>query len=248
MNDESLLRYSRQIMLPEIDAEGQQTLVDSHVIIVGLGGLGSPVAMYLAAAGVGKLTLVDFDHIELHNLQRQIAHDSKDIDRNKAESAANTCSELNPETKLDVIKEKLEEDQLSQLAEQADAIVDCTDNFTTRFMLNRVSVATKTPLISGAAIRFEGQLTAYDPRQEESPCYRCLYDETGQEDAGCTTNGVLAPVVGVIGSLQAVETIKILTGAGKPLVGKLMLWDGLYGDFRQIKLKKDPKCPCCRNA
>lgn len=245
MNDQQLLRYSRQIMLPQIDVEGQERICASTVLVVGLGGLGSPVAMYLAAAGVGRLVLVDFDSVDVSNLQRQIVHGENSVGSNKALSAARTLSLINSATTLEVVDQKMDETLADILFSRVNVCVDCSDNFATRFLLNRMSVKHGKPLVSGAAIRMEGQFTVFDPRQPESPCYRCLYEETGQEDMRCATNGVLAPVVGVIGSLQAVETLKLLAGLPSASVGRLLLWDAMQSDFRSMRIRKDPLCATC---
>jgi len=245
LDDHQLLKYSRQIMLPEIDVAGQEKIVSARVLIVGAGGLGCPVAMYLAAAGVGELILVDHDSVELTNLQRQIAHQASSIGSLKTESAASTVCQLNPECKVQVVSEKLTDDNMGKWVDGVDLIVDCTDNFVTRFLLNRCSVNYKIPLVSGAAIRMEGQVAVFDPRNGDAPCYRCLYEEGGQEDQRCSTNGVLAPVVGVIGSIQAVEALKVLTNLNGTLTGRVLVMDALNMDWRTVKLKKDPSCPVC---
>jgi len=245
MNDDQLLRYSRQILLPQLDIVGQQKLLNSHVLIIGLGGLGSPVSMYLAAAGVGHLTLVDDDQVELSNLQRQIVHGQQDIGRNKVDSAANTLKEINSEITLDVIAERLEGERLEKAVNAADVVVDCSDNFATRFLLNETTQRCKTPLVSGAAIRMEGQVTVYDPRQDGSACYRCLYEDTGELQQTCSESGVLSPLLGIIGGIQAVETVKVITGIGENLSGRLLILDALSMTWREIKLKQDPSCPVC---
>ncbi len=245
MNDEQLLRYSRQIMLPRFDIEGQQKLLDAHVLIMGLGGLGSPVAMYLAAAGVGRLSLVDFDEVDLSNLQRQVVHSSETIGQPKVDSAAARIGHLNPECTTTCINRQLDQPALEQLLQDVDVLVDATDNFATRFMINRACYNTSTPLVSGAAIRMEGQVSVFDFKQPDSPCYRCLYDEAGEEDTSCSENGVMAPMVGIIGSIQAMETIKLICDYGEPLTGKLLICDALYQDWRSMKFKQDPNCPVC---
>ena len=245
MNDDQLLRYSRQMMLPEIDAEGQQRLNDARVLIIGLGGLGSPVSMYLASAGVGNLVLVDFDKVDISNLQRQIVHTTPNIDRLKIDSAKEHLHALNPEIKIDCIAHALEENELLEQANSASVIVDASDNFKTRFALNDASVKTKTPLVSGAAIRFEGQVTVFNPQDESSPCYRCLYGEDVATNETCTANGVVAPLLGIIGSIQANEAMKLIMGIGETLQGKLLLLDSLYMEWNQAILKKDPGCPVC---
>lgn len=244
MNDEQLLRYSRQIMLPDVDIDGQEKLLAARVLIIGLGGLGSPVAMYLAAAGVGHLTLVDFDVVDLSNLQRQIVHTSTRIGTNKAVSAAQSLRELNPEIEIHCIETLLDADELIEQVKRATVVVDCTDNFQTRFAINAACVAAKVPLVSGAAIRLEGQVAVFDSRDTNSPCYRCLYEEDS-DDLTCAANGVLAPLVGIIGSMQALETIKLICGFGTHLAGRLLLLDARHSQWRELKLPKDKNCPVC---
>ena len=246
MNDEQLLRYSRQIMLQDFDYDGQQSLVDAKVLIVGLGGLGCPVALYLAAAGVGELWLADFDEVDLSNLQRQIAHSTADIGRPKVVSAAEAIHALNPDTIVESVVEKLDGPLLLDAIDRVDLVVDASDNFATRFEINRACVALKTPLVSGAAIRTEGQVIIFDPRQADSPCYRCLYnDESGEANLSCSESGVLSPVVGIIGSIQALEVIKVLSGFGESLTGQLLIFDAKTMDWRKIKVPKDKSCPVC---
>lgn len=246
MKDQQLLRYSRQIMLPDFDIDGQQRLLKSSVLIVGLGGLGCPVAIYLASSGVGKLVLADFDEVELSNLQRQIAHGSGDIGRPKVESARDAIAALNPDTEVSCITEKLDADGLEAAIEQVDLVVDACDNFSTRFAINRACVKHKKPLVSGAAIRSEGQVIVFDSREQNSPCYRCLYsDAVSDENLSCSESGVIAPLVGVIGSLQAMAAVKLLSGFGDPANGKLLVFDGKYQEFRNLTVTKDPDCPVC---
>ena len=246
MKDQQLLRYSRQIMLPDFDIDGQQRLLKSSVLIVGLGGLGCPVAIYLASSGVGKLVLADFDEVELSNLQRQIAHGSGDIGRPKVESARDAIAALNPDTKVSCITEKLDAEGLESAIEQVDLVVDACDNFSTRFAINRACVKHKKPLVSGAAIRSEGQVIVFDSREQNSPCYRCLYsDAVSDENLSCSESGVIAPLVGVIGSLQAMAAVKLLSGFGDPANGKLLVFDGKYQEFRNLTVTKDPDCPVC---
>jgi molybdopterin-synthase adenylyltransferase len=245
MNDDELLRYSRQLMLAGFDVAGQEQLLAATVLIVGLGGLGCPVAMYLAAAGVGHLVLVDDDRVDLGNLQRQIAHTTAGIGRNKAESARDALLALNPGVRIDIHPTRLAGAALQQLVAGSTAVVDCTDNFTTRFALNRAAVAAGVPLVSGAAIRMEGQLSVFDPRQPGTPCYHCLYEEGEDLDASCASNGVMAPLTGVIGSLQALECIKVLSGTGTPLYGRLLLFDATTLQFQEMQLQKNPACPVC---
>lgn len=245
MNDDELLRYSRQIMLPEIDVDGQQSLLDATVLIIGVGGLGSPVVMYLAAAGVGQLILVDDDAVDLSNLQRQVIHQTNSVGVAKVESAEQTIKNLNPAIKIKTINQRLDKHQMQQEIALADVVVDCTDNFSTRFLINKLCVEEKTPLVSGAAIRLEGQITVFDSRQPDSPCYRCLYEEVDDENLSCAQSGVLSPVVGVIGTQQAVETLKLLANFGTPIIGRLQLYDAKAGTWREFKLNKDPNCPVC---
>jgi len=247
MNDDELLRYSRQIMLPQVDVDGQQRLADSRVLVIGLGGLGSPVAMYLAAAGVGQLELVDFDKVDLSNLQRQILHSTENIGQAKTESALQRLQQLNPLVDIQIQNKKLDHEALLDAARHADVVVDASDNFATRFAVNRACLAAKTPLVSAAAIRMEGQISVFRCDQADSPCYQCLYQDTGEEDTNCTSNGVLAPMVGILGSMQALETLKLLLNVGELLSGKLMLFDGMAMEWRTMKLQKDPGCPACKS-
>jgi len=248
MNDDELLRYSRQIMLPQVDVEGQQRLSRSRVLVIGLGGLGSPVSMYLAAAGVGQLELVDFDRVEVSNLQRQILHDTDSIGQTKTDSAKQRLQKINPLIEIITQNKKLENEALVAAAKRADVVVDASDNFTTRFAINRACLAAKTPLVSAAAIRMEGQISVFRCDDPDAPCYQCLYQDNGDEDTNCTSNGVLAPMVGVLGSMQALETIKLLLNIGESLSGKLMLFDGLTMQWRSMKLRKDPACAACSMA
>ncbi len=248
MNDNELLRYSRQILLPEVDVEGQEKLLSAQVLVVGLGGLGCPVAMYLAAAGVGHLVLADFDEVDLSNLQRQVAHTSARLGMAKVDSAARTLAELNPDTRVDCLNTRLEGDALLSQVAAADVVVDCTDNFSIRFAINRACVETKTPLVSGAAIRLEGQVSVFDSRRPEAPCYRCLYDVADDENLSCSESGVLAPLVGIIGSVQALETLKLIAGFGEPLVGRLLILDAKNMNWTSLKLPKDPACPVCAHS
>ena len=247
MNDEQLLRYSRQIMLPNMDIAGQQRLLDASVLIVGMGGLGSPVAMYLAAAGVGKLVLVDDDGVELSNLQRQIAHTTDRIGQSKVASAQQTLQALNPDVQIETLTTRLDAQTLqAQIDRGVDLVVDACDNFATRFMINRACVQNKLPLVSGAAIRLEGQLAVFDTRRDNSPCYQCLYREGGDdEQMSCARNGVLSPVVGIIGTMQALEAIKVIAGIGQDLCGKLLIFDAIDSQWRTLKLPRDPACAVC---
>ncbi|OQW93097.1 MAG: molybdopterin-synthase adenylyltransferase MoeB [Beggiatoa sp. IS2] len=245
MDDSQLLRYSRQILLPQIEFAGQQKLAHATVLVVGLGGLGSPVAMYLAASGVGHLLLADFDRVDLPNLQRQIVHDTAHIGQLKVESARATLHALNPEIQVTTISERFTETTLETQVRVADVVVDCTDNFATRFAINTACVHTGTPWVSGAAIRFSGQITVFLPNNPESPCYRCLYTDEVELAETCTANGVIAPLVGVIGSMQAIEVLKIILNTGQTLCGKLLLFEALTMEWRTVKIRKDPLCPVC---
>ena len=245
MKDEQLLRFSRQIMLPTMDVAGQQELVDATVLIVGMGGLGCPAAMYLSAAGVGHLVIADDDTVEITNLQRQIAHEQSNLGESKVSSAEATLKGLNPDVRITQITNRLEGDLLEQAVVSADVVVDASDNFNTRFAVNQSCLKNKKPLVSGAAIRMEGQVAVFDSENPESPCYQCLYSECDDDDASCSQNGVMAPLVGIIGSVQAMETIKLITGIGNSLVGRLLLLDAATMQWREMKLPRDPSCPAC---
>ncbi|WP_127478192.1 HesA/MoeB/ThiF family protein [Sulfurivermis fontis] len=248
MNDDQLQRYSRHITLPQVDAAGQRRLMGARVLIIGMGGLGSPIAIYLAAAGVGTLVLVDYDTVELSNLQRQVVHRTADVGRPKVESARDHLLELNPHIDVIAINGQLTDDALDEQVRLADVVVDASDNFETRFELNAACVRQRTPLVSGAAIRMEGQVTVFHNELPDAPCYRCLYrDEEGGGDT-CALTGVLAPVVGIIGTVQATEVLKVLLGIGATLGGRLLLLDALSMEWRTLKLRKDPHCPVCGAA
>ncbi|WP_189466471.1 HesA/MoeB/ThiF family protein [Litchfieldella qijiaojingensis] len=248
MNNEALLRYSRQIMLDAIDIEGQERLLSSHALVIGAGGLGSPVALYLAAAGVGRLTLADADDVELSNLQRQVAHTQADLGRNKAESAEEAARALNPGCEIRALTHHLEGARLDAVVAECDLVLDCTDRFSSRYAINSACHKAGKPLVSGAAIRFSGQLAVFDPRDPDSPCYACLYPpgESGRDDdeLRCAENGVVAPLVGLIGSFQALEAVKLLSGAGQVHRG-LSTFDGLRGEWRHFRVPRDPACPVC---
>ncbi len=245
MNDDQLLRYSRQIMLPEIDIAGQESLLNTRVLIVGLGGLGCPVALYLAAAGVGHLILADFDNVDLSNLQRQIAHTMMDIDKPKTESVKQSINAMNSDVNVECLQRKLDAKSLSRAVAAADIVVDCSDNFATRFAVNRYCCTNRVPLVSGAAIRWEGQVIAFDFRHSCSPCYQCLYAGGEDENLSCSESGVLAPLVGVIGSIQAIEVIKLITQAGTALVNRLQILDAKTMEWRQLNLRQSTDCPVC---
>ncbi len=245
MNDDQLLRYSRQIMLPEFDIAGQDALLDAHALIVGLGGLGSPAALYLAAAGVGSLTLVDHDTVEVSNLQRQIIHDQHSLGRNKVASAADRIHAINPDTDVRTVAAKLEDSALAELVADVDVVLDGTDNFAIRYAINRACFAARTPLVSGAAIRMEGQVAVFDPRRDDSPCYQCLYSDAADAALNCAENGVAAPLVGIVGSIQAMEAMKVIATVGETLVGYVLYLDAKRMELRKLKLPKDPNCPVC---
>jgi adenylyltransferase/sulfurtransferase len=245
MNDQDLLRYSRQILLPQIGIEGQQTLLGSTILLIGIGGLGSPAALYLAAAGVGRLIIADFDRVELSNLQRQVIHHTPDIGRYKVDSALDKMRAINPNIKITSVK-NLSQNNLDDWVSKADIVLDGTDNFQTRFQINQACVRQKIPLVSAAVIRFEGQISVFKGFEADKPCYQCLYSTQGNDDENCTQNGVLAPVAGIMGTLQALQAIKTLLNFGEQLVGKLMLIDALDLSFRSVNIHKDKQCPICQ--
>ena len=246
MNDEQLLRYSRHIMLPELDIDGQEALLGSHALIVGMGGLGAPLALYLAAAGVGRLTLADDDQVDESNLQRQIIHGVSDVGDSKVESARRSLAAINPGCSVEAVHARLEGDALHNKVQAADLVLDGTDNFATRYAINSACVATGTPLVSGAAIRWEGQVAVFDFRDDNSPCYACLYPDTGAtSDLNCADNGVAAPLVGIIGSIQALEALKLLAGVGETLLGYVLVFDAKYQQWQKLKLTRNPECSVC---
>lgn len=246
MNDEQLLRYSRHILLPQIGIEGQEKLLAARVLVIGAGGLGSPVALYLASAGVGSLTLCDNEDVDLTNLQRQIVHRTGSIGTKKVDSARATLAGINPEVRIAALAERVDERRLETLAADADVVIDGSDNFATRHAANRVCVRLKKPLVSGAAVRFDGQVAVFDLRTGGAPCYACLFPEHGEsEDVRCAVMGVFAPLTGIVGSIQAAEALKLIAGAGETLAGRLLLLDALTMQVRTIKLARDPACPVC---
>ena len=245
MNDHELLRYSKQIMLPQIDIEGQQKINDSKMLIIGVGGLGSPTALYLAATGVGHIVIADFDQVELSNLQRQIIHSTSDIGDDKVNSAKAKLLELNPNIIVTVANEIMHSDNLASLIKDVDIVLDGTDNFESRFEINKACVECHKPLISAAVIRFEGQISVFKGYEVDQPCYQCLYSEQGNGRESCVENGVLAPVAGLVGTIQALQAIKVLLGLGDQLCGELLLIDGLDLSFRKVKIVKDSECPIC---
>ena len=246
MDDARLLRYSRHLLLTEIGIEGQARLDVARVLVVGAGGLGSPVALYLAAAGVGHIVLADHDAVDLTNLQRQIAHDMASLGENKARSAARRMAAMNPEVDILPLERRLEGDALDAQVAAADLVLDCSDNFATRHAVNRACVHQRKPLVSGAAVRFDGQISVFDLRQPDAPCYACLFPENARDaEMRCAEFGVFAPLVGVIGTLQAAEALKLLMAIGHSLSGRLLLYNALDADWRTLRLKRDPACPVC---
>jgi molybdopterin/thiamine biosynthesis adenylyltransferase len=245
LSDEELLRYSRQILLQQIDIDGQLRLKSSRALIVGVGGLGSPVALYLAAAGVGELHLADFDTVDMTNLQRQVLHDTASIGQSKVDSASARLLAINPHLRLQYHRQALDSDTLAEAVAAVDLVLDCSDNFTTREAVNAACVAARVPLVSGAAIRLEGQLSVFDPRRDDSPCYHCIYGHGSEAELTCSEAGVVGPLVGLIGSLQALEALKLLAGFGEPLVGRLLLVDALSTRFRELRVKRDAGCEVC---
>ena len=246
LNDAQLLRYSRHILLPELGIDAQHKLLSAHVLVVGAGGLGSPVSLYLAASGVGRITLCDHDKVDLTNLQRQIVHQTDSIGMQKVDSAQRTLARINPEVKVVALAERVQGSRLEQLVQESDLVVDATDNFATRHAINRACVRFRKPLVSGAGVRFDGQVTVFDLRHAESPCYNCLFPEHGDaEDMRCAVMGVFAPLVGIVGSIQAAEALKLIVGVGEPLQGRLLLLDALSMQTRTVKLSRDPACSVC---
>lgn len=247
MNDDQLLRYSRHILLDELGIEGQQRLLAAHALVIGAGGLGSPVALYLATAGVGTLTIVDDDTVDLTNLQRQIVHNVERIGRPKAESAAQTLHGINPEVRVNALRERADPARLNELVAQADVVLDCSDNFATRQAVNAACVAHAKPLVSGAAIGFDGQVSVYDTRDAVHPCYACLFPPDAPfEEARCAIMGVFAPLVGIIGSVQAAEALKLLAGVGNSLAGRLQMLDARHMEWTEIAIARAPECPVCQ--
>jgi adenylyltransferase/sulfurtransferase len=246
LSDEQLMRYSRHILLPEIGIDGQQKLAASRALVIGAGGLGSPVSLYLAASGVGHITLCDHDAVDLTNLQRQIVHHTGSVGQSKVASAQATLARINPEVMVEPIAERVGGERLMHLVAAADVVVDATDNFATRHAINRACVQFAKPLVSGAGVRFDGQVAVFDLRRSDSPCYHCLFPEEGDlEEMRCAVMGVFAPLVGIIGSMQAAETLKVLMGIGEPLQGRLLLFDALSMQCRIVTLAKDPGCKVC---
>ncbi|MFC7298505.1 HesA/MoeB/ThiF family protein [Herminiimonas aquatilis] len=249
MNDQQLLRYSRHILLDELDIEGQEKLLAAHVLIIGTGGLGSPAAFYLASAGVGTITLVDDDTVDLTNLQRQILHTTQRVGQAKVLSGQQTLTEINPTIKIVALKERVSGARLNELVQSASVVLDCSDNFATRHAVNRACVANRVPLVSGAAIKFDGQISVFDKRDENAPCYSCLFPEDQQfEEVNCGTMGVFAPLVGIIGSMQAAEALKIIAAIGESLTGRLLLLDARTMEWSSIKFARNASCSVCGHA
>lgn len=246
MTDDQLLRYSRHILLEEIGIEGQQRFLDGHALIIGAGGLGSPVALYLGSAGVGHLTVVDHDHVDATNLQRQIAHTQARVGLSKVESIAQAVAAINPEIRVTPVQARADAALLDALVPQADVVLDCSDNFATRQTVNAACVRYGKPLVSGAAIRFDGQVSVYDPRADQTPCYACVFDpDAAFEETLCATMGVFAPLVGIIGTIQAAEALKLLSGTGTSLAGRLLMLDGRRMAWDEVRLPRNPECPVC---
>jgi len=246
MNDQQLLRYSRHLLLPQLDLAGQTALLASHALIIGAGGLGSPVAMYLASAGVGTLTVCDNDSVELTNLQRQIAHDMASLGRLKVDSVASRLAALNPDVRVQPLAQRMDAAALAEAVAKADVVLDCSDNFVTRHAVNAACVKHRVPLVSGAAIGFDGQVSVYDVRQPDAPCYACLFPpDAAFEETACATMGVFAPLVGIIGTVQAAEALKLLAGIGKPLAGRLLMLDARAMSWDEVRMQRQPACPVC---
>ena len=246
MNDTQLLRYSRHILLDEIGIDGQQRILDGHALVIGAGGLGSPVALYLGSAGVGHITLVDDDVVDMTNLQRQIAHTTERVGSFKAASAASAIAAINPDVKITALQSRADAVLLDEVVPQCDVVIDCSDNFSTRQLVNAACVRHHKPLVSGAAIRFDGQLGVYDTRDESAPCYACVFPpDAALEEARCSTMGVFAPLVGIVGSMQAAEALKLLGGTGPPMAGRLLMLDGRSMEWNEIRVPRDSNCPVC---
>jgi len=246
MNDEQLLRYSRHVLLEDIDVAGQEKLLTAHTLVIGAGGLGSAAAPYLAAAGVGKITLVDHDQVELTNLQRQIMHTQESIGQNKAASGKSFLQRLNPGVVVDTIEAKADDSLLDQLLPTVNIVLDCTDNFATRHMINRLCVKHQVPLVSGSALRFDGQISVFDSRNKTSPCYACIFSPEEQfEEVSCASMGIFSPLVGIIGAMQAAQALQVLIGFGEPLVGRMLLWNARNTQIDEIRISRNPECLIC---
>ncbi|MDI1244012.1 MAG: molybdopterin-synthase adenylyltransferase MoeB [Rhodoferax sp.] len=246
MTDDELLRYSRHILLNEVGIEGQERILAAHVLIIGAGGLGSPVALYLGSAGIGHITVVDHDVVDMTNLQRQVAHTVASVGSPKVQSIQGAIARINPGVKVTAVQQRADAARLNQLVAQADVVLDCCDNFATRHAVNAACVAHKKPLVSGAAIRFDGQLSVFDARDALSPCYACVFPPAATfEETRCATMGVFAPMVGIIGSMQAAEALKLISGAGRALTGRLLMLDGRAMEFTELRISRHAACPVC---
>ena len=249
MTDDQLLRYSRHLLLNEVGIEGQEKILQSHVLVIGAGGLGSPVVLYLATAGVGRITLVDNDVVDITNLQRQIAHNMADVGDYKAKSAMKKVANINPDVQVIPVLQRADAELLDSLVHDADIVVDCCDNFATRHAINAACVQHRKPLVSGAAIRFDGQITVFDSRSDASPCYACIFPpDASLEETRCATMGVFAPLVGIIGSMQAAEALKLISGAGISLTGRLQMLDGRDMSWNEVRFKRDATCSVCGHS
>ena len=249
MNDEQLLRYSRHLLLEDIDVEGQEKLLKAHALIIGAGGLGSAAAPYLAAAGVGRITLIDHDVVELTNLQRQIMHTEQTIGKSKVASSQQFLGQLNSSIQVDIVQDKATANLLAKLLPTVDVVLDCTDNFKTRQLINASCVQYQTPLVSGSALRFDGQVSVFDPRTKASPCYACIFSpEESFEEVGCSSMGIFSPLVGIIGAMQAAQALQVLIGFGEPLIGRMLLWNGRNTQIDEIRISRNPDCPVCGKA
>jgi len=246
MNDEQLLRYSRHVLLEDIDVDGQEKLLAAHALVIGAGGLGSAAAPYLTAAGLGKITLVDHDSVDLTNLQRQIMHTQNSIGQNKAASGKSFLQNLSSNIVINAIEKKADAELLDQLLPTVNVVLDCTDNFATRQMINRLCVNHQTPLVSGSALRFDGQISVFDPRSKISPCYACIFPpEERFEEVSCASMGIFAPLVGIIGTMQAAQALQVIIGFGEPLVGRMLLWHARNTQIDEIRISRNPDCAVC---
>lgn len=249
MNDEQLLRYSRHLLLEEIDVAGQEKLLHSHVLVIGAGGLGSAAAPYLAAAGVENITLLDHDQVELTNLQRQIMHTENSVGKSKVSSGKQFLEQLNSDIHIETIQAKATTSLLDELLPSVDVVLDCTDNFSTRHLINASCVKHRVPLVSGSALRFDGQLSVFDPRKASSPCYACIFSPDEQfEEVSCSSMGIFSPLVGIIGAMQAAQALQVLIGFGEPLVGRMLLWNARTTQIDEFKVSRNPECPVCGKA
>ena len=246
MNDAQLLRYSRHLLLEDIDVEGQEKLLSAHVVVIGAGGLGSAAAPYLAASGVGHITLIDHDEVDLTNLQRQIMHTDAMIGKSKVASGKQFLNRLNPSIQIETIQAKANTSLLDELLPSIDIVLDCTDNFGTRQLINASCVKHQKPLVSGSALRFDGQVSVFDPRNQASPCYACIFSpDEAFEEVSCASMGIFSPLVGIIGAIQAAQTLQLLISFGEPLIGRMLLWDARTTQIDQIRIARNPDCPVC---